>query len=113
MSLLAPVIAVALVMVTGAVVFSLLGYDGPSAIVAIFIEPAINPARWPDLGVKAAPLIIIAVGLSIGFRANAWNIGAEGQYVVGAICGTGVALATWGQEGPWILPAMIVAGIAG
>ena len=52
-------------------------------------------------------------GLSIGFRANAWNIGAEGQYVVGAICGAGVALATWGQDGAWILPAMSVAGVLG
>ena len=113
MGVLAPAIAVLLAMAAGVVLFSLLGYDGPSAIIAIFIEPATNPARWPDLGVKAAPLIIIAVGLSIGFRANVWNIGAEGQYIVGAICGGGVALATWGQDGAWILPAMIAAGVLG
>ncbi len=67
----------------------------------------------PSSCVKAAPLIMIAVGLAIGFRANVWNIGAEGQLTMGAIAGGGVALATWGQAGPWILPAMLVAGILG
>ena len=62
---------------------------------------------------KAAPLIMIAVGLAIGFRANVWNIGAEGQLTMGAIAGGGVALATWGQSGPWILPAMMLAGVLG
>ena len=47
---------------------------------------------------KAAPLIIIAVGLAIGYRANVWNIGAEGQYIVGAVAGTGVGLATNGDD---------------
>jgi simple sugar transport system permease protein len=63
--------------------------------------------------VKAAPIIIIAVGLSIGFRANVWNIGAEGQYVVGAIAGTGVALLTQQMSGFWILTAMMLAGVLG
>ena len=54
---------------------------------------------------------MIAVGLSIGFRANVWNIGAEGQYVVGGLAGTGVALATWHLDGGWwVLPLMCVAG---
>ena len=59
----------------------------------------VDPGKWQDLGVKAAPLIMIAVGLSIGFRANVWNIGAEGQYVIGGLAGTGVALATWHLDG--------------
>jgi len=66
-----------------------------------------------DLGIKAAPLIIIGVGLSIAYRANVWNIGAEGQYVAGALAGTAVALLTMGMEGPWILPAMVIAGVLG
>ena len=48
------------------------------------------------MAVKAAPLIIIAVGLAIGYRANVWNIGAEGQYIVGALAGTGVGAADAG-----------------
>ena len=50
-----------------------------------------TPAR--SLLVKAGPLILIAIGLSLGFRAGIWNIGAEGQYIIGAICGAGVGLA--------------------
>jgi simple sugar transport system permease protein len=63
--------------------------------------------------VKAGPLIIIAVGLAIGFRANVWNIGAEGQLTLGAIAGGGVALVFWNQDGFFILPLMCFAGILG
>jgi simple sugar transport system permease protein len=108
-----PVGAVLLTMVVGAVVFSLLGYDGIGGVLEIFTRPLTNPLKWQDLGVKAAPLIIIGVGLSIAYRANVWNIGAEGQYVAGALGGTAVVLLTTGMEGPWILPLMVLAGIAG
>ena len=108
-----PLIAVLLTMLAGVIVFTAMGYNGLQAVREIFITPLIDPNRWQDLGVKAAPLIIIAIGLGIGFRANVWNIGAEGQYVFGALAGTGVALATWGDTGWWILPAMCVAGILG
>lgn len=110
---LTPVIAVGLTMLTGAILFTLIGDHGFAAVWEIFVSPLIDPNRWQDLGVKAAPLVIIAVGLSFGFRANVWNIGAEGQYVMGALAGTGVALATWTMEGPWILPLMCVAGVLG
>ncbi|MEM9147340.1 MAG: ABC transporter permease [Pseudomonadota bacterium] len=109
----APLIAVALTLVTGAAVFSALGYDGPAAVREIFLTPLLSPLIWQDLGIKAAPLILIATGLSVGFRAGVWNIGAEGQYVLGGLGATAVALATWGSEGPWMLPLMILAGIAG
>jgi general nucleoside transport system permease protein len=110
---LTPVIAVLLTVAVGAAVFSLLGYDGPAAVWEIFVSPLVTLRKWQDLGVKAAPLIMIAIGLSIGFRANVWNIGAEGQYVIGGLAGTGVALATWHMEGWWILPLMCAAGAAG
>lgn len=110
---LTPVIAVMVTMVTGTIVFSLMGYNGLVAVSEIFITPIIDPNKWQDLGVKAAPLILIAVGLAIGFKANVWNIGAEGQYIVGGLAGTGVALATWGMQGWWILPLMCIAGVVG
>ena len=63
---------------------------------------------------KAAPLILIAVGLAIGFRANVWNIGAEGQLTMGALAGGGVALASWGQaRARGSCPPMLVAGLLG
>lgn len=108
---LTPVIAVLLTMAVGALVFGTLGYDGIGAVREIFVEPLVDVGGWEDLGVKAAPLVMIALGLSIGFRANVWNIGAEGQYVIGGLAGTGVALATWHLEGGWwVLPLMCLAG---
>jgi ABC-type uncharacterized transport system permease subunit len=110
---LTPFIAVIATMVTGAIIFTLIGHDGLGAVRKIFLDPLMDSYKWQDLGVKAAPLILIGIGLAIGFRANVWNIGAEGQYVMGALAGTGVALATWGMTGWWILPLMCIAGIAG
>ncbi|HZY67854.1 MAG TPA: ABC transporter permease, partial [Devosia sp.] len=108
-----PIGAVLLTMGLGAIVFTLLGYDGLGAVREIFISPLANSYKWQDLAVKAAPLIIIAVGLSISYRANVWNIGAEGQYIVGAIAGTGVGILTNDMTGWWIMPLMMLAGAAG
>lgn len=108
-----PIAAVLLTVVIGAIIFSLIGYDGIGAVREIFLTPLTNAYKWQDLGVKAAPLIIIGVGLSVAYRANVWNIGAEGQYIIGGLAGTWVALATYGMTGPWILPLMILAGVVG
>lgn len=108
-----PVLSVALTMVLGAIIFSLIGFDGVGAVREIFLTPLTNTLKWQDLAVKATPLIIIAVGLSVGFRANVWNIGAEGQYIVGGLAATGVALATQDMTGFWILPLMALAGVLG
>lgn len=110
---LSPLIAIGLTMLMGTIVFTAMGYDGLTAVYDFFLLPLLEPQRWPDLGVKAAPLIMIALGLAIGFRANVWNIGAEGQYIMGAIAGTGVALATYEMSGWWILPMMALAGVLG
>ena len=71
-----------------------------------------HPDRRPlqmglDVLTKAAPLIIIALGLSLGNQAKIWNIGAEGQYIIGAIAGAGVAFALPNAEGFWIIPLMM------
>jgi ABC-type uncharacterized transport system permease subunit len=108
-----PVVAILLTMLAGAAVFTLMGYRGGAAVFQIFVRPLLEPERWPDIAVKASPLVMIATGLAIGFRANVWNIGAEGQYIVGAIAGTGVALAIRGVESWWVLPLMLVAGAIG
>ncbi|MBN9450653.1 MAG: ABC transporter permease [Bosea sp.] len=113
MLLASPLIAIGLTMVIGMIVFTAMGYDGFHAVESIFLTPFLEPQRWGDIGVKGAPLVMIALGLAIGFRANVWNIGAEGQYVMGAIAGTGVALLTYDMTGWWILPAMVLAGILG
>ena len=116
-TLATPVLAVCATMAAGMVMFALLGKDPVEAIRTIFWAPLFDPnlsgyAR-PQILVKAAPLILIAIGLSLGFRANVWNIGAEGQYILGAIAGGGAALALYPLDAWWIFPLMIAAGIAG
>ncbi|MBN9311270.1 MAG: ABC transporter permease [Devosia sp.] len=113
LQVLTPIGAVLVTMVLGGIIFTLLGYDGLGAVREIFLSPLLNAYKWQDLAVKAAPLIIIAVGLSIAYRANVWNIGAEGQYIVGAIAGTGVGILTNDMTGWWIMPLMMLAGVAG
>ncbi|MFK8251527.1 ABC transporter permease [Ancylobacter terrae] len=110
----APIVALAFTLLVGAVMFALLGHDPLRAFQIYFIEPLSDPWTLQELVVKACPLILIGVGLSFCYRANRWNIGAEGQYVAGAVLGSWLALVTHGTEaGPWVLPAMLVLGALG
>src|SRR5215831_7059575 len=108
-----PLLALVLTLVTAAVIFALLGKDPLQSLYTFFVSPLVSATARPELLVKAAPLVLIAVGLSLGFRANVWNIGAEGQYTLGAIAGGGVALFLPESESPLLLPAMIIAGALG
>ncbi|MFC3168459.1 ABC transporter permease [Paracoccus fontiphilus] len=111
-----PVMAVLATMLAGGILFAIMGYDPVAAIRTIFWDPLFGPASGysrPQLLVKAAPLILIASGLAVGFRAGIWNIGAEGQYIIGAIAGAAVALAAYPAPEMWIFPAMVIAGAAG
>lgn len=112
-----PVLAVALTMVAGGIMFAVLGKDPFEAIRTIFWDPLFNPQfasySRPQLLVKAGPLILIAVGLSLGFRAGIWNIGAEGQYIMGAIFGAGVGLAFYPLDAWYVFPLMVLAGAFG
>ncbi len=116
-TILTPIIAVILTMIAGGIMFAALGKDPFEAIRIIFWDPLFdeNFASYsrPQLLVKAGPLILIAIGLSIGFKAGIWNIGAEGQYIMGAIFGAAAALAVYPAESPFIFPAMIIAGALG
>ncbi len=112
-----PVLAVIITMIVGGALFAALGKEPVTAIKTIFWDPLFGQFASfsrPQLLVKAGPLILIAVGLSFGFRAGIWNIGAEGQYIIGAICGAAVGLAFYPTEARWLIfPLMIVAGLAG
>ena len=114
---LTPLLAVLLTMLAGAVMFALLGKDPIESIRTIFWDPLFNPQfaafSRPQLLVKAGPLILIAVGLSLGFRAGVWNIGAEGQYILGAVCGAAAGLTLYPSESPLIFPLMVACGLLG
>jgi ABC-type uncharacterized transport system permease subunit len=108
-----PIASVILTMLLGAIIFELIGFDGPNAIYQTFITPIVAPYKWQDVLTKAAPLIMIALGLSLGNQAKIWNIGAEGQYIIGALAGAGVAFALPHAGAVVALPLMIAGGIVG
>ncbi|HEY0213399.1 MAG TPA: ABC transporter permease [Paenirhodobacter sp.] len=111
-----PLVAVIATMIAGGALFALLGKNPVEAIRVIFWDPLFGPNAdyfRSQLLVKAAPLILIACGLAVGFRAGIWNIGAEGQYIIGAICGAALALAVYPAESPLLFPAMVVLGAIG
>jgi len=111
-----PLLAVVLTMVVGGALFAALGQDPLVTIRTIFYDPLFSEFSWfyrPQLLVKGAPLVLIAIGLSFGFRAGVWNIGAEGQYIIGALTGAAVGLALYPMESALIFPAMVIAGALG
>ena len=77
MSWLTPVMALGLSLVSGMIMFYLLGYPPIESLYTFFIGPISDLYGVSELIVKASPLAIIAIGLAMGFRANVWNIGAE------------------------------------
>jgi general nucleoside transport system permease protein len=111
MLVVTPVASVLLTMFIGMIVFDLIGIDGTRAVKDIFLTPLLASYKWQDVAVKAAPLIIIALGLSVGNRAQIWNIGAEGQYIVGALAAAGVGIAAGSAGGFAVLLAMVLAGV--
>ena len=108
-----PFIAVVLTLIAGVFLFAILGVNPVDAILSFFVTPISTLDGFAELFVKGTPLVLIAVGLSFGFQANVWNIGAEGQLTVGALAGGGLALLFFESESLFLLPAMAVAGILG
>ena len=115
-SLATPLLAVLATMIVGGLLFAFLGKNPVAAIRTIFWDPLFGEFAFyyrPQLLVKGAPLVLIAIGLSLGFRAGVWNIGAEGQYIMGAIVGAGVGLAFYPLEAWYVFPLMVIGGTLG
>src|ERR1700741_2104130 len=113
-ALVSPLIAIGLTIVTMIILFTILGKNPFSALMAYFIDPLTDSYSLQEIAVKATPLVMIAIGLSLCYLANAWNIGAEGQFLIGAVAGSWLAVKTQGTDaGPWVLPAMLVLGALG
>jgi simple sugar transport system permease protein len=109
-------LAVLATFLAGGALFAGLGKNPVEAIGVIFYEPLFGEFAFyyrPQLLIKGAPLVLIAIGLSLGFRAGIWNIGAEGQYIAGALAGAGVGLAFYPTESVLIFPLMVLAGALG
>ena len=113
MSMASPLIALAITVVIGTVLFVLLGKDPLRGLAVFFIEPVKSAYALTELAVKATPLLLIALGLAVCFRSNVWNIGAEGQFILGAIFASGVAMQATPSTGDWFFVPVLIGGVFG
>ena len=110
---LSPVAAAVLTLAAGALLFALMGQDPAQGLRVFLVEPLATQRGWSELALKATPLILCALGLTLCFRANVWNIGAEGQLIAGAIVGGSVALLATSATSRAIVPAILLAAALG
>jgi simple sugar transport system permease protein len=108
-----PFLALLLTVLIGVAMFVALGKDPVKGLAVFFWEPIKSGYALGELMVKATPLLIIALGLAVCFRSNVWNIGAEGQFVMGAIFAAGVALLAQKDSTRWIVVPVLLAGVVG
>jgi ABC-type uncharacterized transport system permease subunit len=108
-----PLLALAITVTLGIALFVLLGKDPVRGLQMFFWEPLKSAYALGELMVKATPLLVIALGLAVCYRSNVWNIGAEGQFVIGAVAAGGVAMLADKETGRWIVVAVVLAGVAG
>ena len=113
MSLASPLLALGLTVLLGVGLFLLLGKDPLRGLQMFFWEPIRSAYAWSELGLKATPLVLIALGLAVCFRSNVWNIGAEGQFIIGALAGGWVAMQAGPDSSRWIVLAILAAGVVG
>jgi simple sugar transport system permease protein len=112
-SLASPALALLLTVLVGLALFMALGKDPVRGLQMFFWEPVKSAYALGELMVKATPLLVIALGLGVCYRSNVWNIGAEGQFVMGAVAAGGVALLADNTTGRWIVVAIVLAGVLG
>jgi simple sugar transport system permease protein len=108
-----PLLAIVLTLLTGALLFALMGRDPILGLKVFLWDPLATQRGWSELGLKATPLMLCAVGLAVCFRANVWNIGAEGQLIAGAIAGGGIALLATRDSTRMFVPAVLAAAALG
>ncbi len=117
MAYASPFIALVVTIVVAALLFVSLGKDPLQGLDIFLVQPLRGLRALTELLLKATPLMLCAVGLALCFRSNVWNIGAEGQYLAGAIAAGGLAMWFTTQAiklSPWaFFPLAVVAGMLG
>ncbi|KAB0585355.1 ABC transporter permease [Ideonella dechloratans] len=113
MSYASPVLALAITVVVGVILFWALGKDPVKGLQVFFVEPLKSAYALSELSVKAVPLVLIGLGLAVCFRANVWNIGAEGQFILGALAGGWVAMQAGPDTSRWVVLPILLAGMLG
>ncbi|WP_097460850.1 ABC transporter permease [Mangrovitalea sediminis] len=113
MRLGAPLLAV---LVAAVIACGLLAASGKAPLdgfYALFLAPLTQASGWADVLTKSAPLALIGAGLVVAFRSRVWNIGAQGQYIAGAVLGSALVVHMPESSAGWLLPSMIVLGVIG
>jgi simple sugar transport system permease protein len=113
MNYLSPLLAIALTVIAGGLIFLAMGQPPLQALYLYFIDPLTSSWSLQEVVVKAAPLILIGCGLAISFRANVWNIGAEGQLIIGALFGSAIPVLLGDWQSPLALACMLLLGALG
>jgi general nucleoside transport system permease protein len=113
MAIASPFIALALTILTAAVIFALRGVNPLTGLYVYFVEPLTAVWSVEQLLVKATPLVLIGAGLSIAYLANVWNIGAEGQLTAGAILAGMIPVMMPEWQSPLTLIVMLAFGVIG
>lgn len=113
MSLASPLLALTLTVLIGIGLFIVLGKDPVRGLQMFFFEPLKSGYQLSELAMKAVPLVLIALGLAVCFRSNVWNIGAEGQFILGAIFAGGVAMQAGPDTARWFFVVVLLAGVVG
>ena len=113
MAIASPLLALAITVLIGTLLFLALGKDPLRGLQVFFVEPVKSAYALSELAMKATPLLLIALGLAVCFRSNVWNIGAEGQFVIGAIFAGGTAMQAGPETGRWFVAVVLLAGVVG
>ncbi len=113
MAVLSPLIALALTVLVGGLFFAARGLDPFGALYVYFIDPLTHDWAREQLIVKAAPLVLIGAGLAVCYTANVWNIGAEGQLVVGALLAGMIPVFFPAWQSPEVMVVMLLLGVLG
>jgi general nucleoside transport system permease protein len=108
-----PLWAALITLIVGAALLQLTGHDPARGLWVFLIEPLSSLYALSELALKATPLVLIALGLAACFRAQVWNLGAEGQFIAGAVAASGMALQAQPHTGSWMVAAVLLAGMAG
>mgnify|MGYP000010114294 FL=1 len=111
--IIAPILSIFFTIFFGLLIFTFLGYNPLETLYQIFVSPFSRIDRISDILVKACPLIIIGTGLMLCFKSNVWNIGAEGQFIMGALLAGFIALSFPNIETKFFLLITILAGFVG
>ncbi|MBM7062878.1 ABC transporter permease [Pseudomonas sp. UL073] len=107
---LSPALAAVLTLLCGSLLFIALGHDPLETLKVLLIDPISDFYGVSELLVKALPILLCAFGLAVAYQARIWNIGAEGQLLVGALAGSAVAVHIIGWDSRWALALVLAAG---